>query len=50
MTSLPAARGEPFEPDYAPQAGGIAARARASAPGGAVPYLAALNPEQREAV
>jgi len=33
-------------PDHQPVAGGIAARARAAAP----PYLAALNPEQREAV
>ena len=55
MTSLPAASrpsdsGEPLEADYAPQPGGIAARARAAAPGGAAPYLASLNPEQREAV
>jgi DNA helicase-2/ATP-dependent DNA helicase PcrA len=57
LTSLPAARatpshesGEPFEADYAPQPGGIAARARAAAPGGAASYLASLNPEQREAV
>src|SRR5436305_2523807 len=55
LTSLPAARaphdpGEPFETDYAPQPGGIAARARAAAPGGAAPYLASLNPEQCEAV
>ena len=34
-------------PDHQPAAGGIAARARASA---APPYLAGLNPEQREAV
>ncbi len=34
-------------PDHQPVAGGIAARARAAA---APPYLAALNPEQREAV
>ena len=34
-------------PDHQPMAGGIAARARATA---APPYLAALNPEQREAV
>ncbi len=34
-------------PDHRPVAGGIAARARAAA---APPYLAALNPEQREAV
>ncbi len=57
MTSLPAARanssrdsGEPFESDYTPESGGIAARARAAAPGGGARYLAALNPEQREAV
>ena len=56
MTSLPASRaalpdnsGEPFEAEYAPEPGGIAARARAAAPGGA-PYLASLNPEQCEAV
>ncbi|MGB3043110.1 MAG: UvrD-helicase domain-containing protein [Xanthobacteraceae bacterium] len=34
-------------PDHQPMAGGIAARARATA---APPYLTALNPEQREAV
>ncbi|MGN6311679.1 MAG: ATP-dependent helicase, partial [Xanthobacteraceae bacterium] len=34
-------------PDHQPMAGGIAARARATA---APPYLAGLNPEQREAV
>jgi DNA helicase-2/ATP-dependent DNA helicase PcrA len=34
-------------PDHRPVAGGIAARARAAA---APPYLAGLNPEQREAV
>src|ERR1700748_2346702 len=34
-------------PDRQPVAGGIAARARAAA---APPYLAGLNPEQREAV
>ncbi|MGX9392224.1 ATP-dependent helicase [Nitrobacteraceae bacterium UC4446_H13] len=34
-------------PDHQPMAGGIAARARAAA---TPPYLAALNPEQREAV
>jgi DNA helicase II / ATP-dependent DNA helicase PcrA len=34
-------------PDHQPAAGGIAARARAAA---APPYLAGLNPEQREAV
>jgi DNA helicase-2/ATP-dependent DNA helicase PcrA len=34
-------------PDHQPLAGGIAARARATA---APPYLAGLNPEQREAV
>ncbi len=34
-------------PNHQPSAGGIAARARAAA---APPYLAALNPEQREAV
>ena len=34
-------------PDHQPAAGGIAARARATA---AAPYLAGLNPEQREAV
>jgi DNA helicase-2/ATP-dependent DNA helicase PcrA len=34
-------------PDHRPAAGGIAARARMAA---APPYLAALNPEQREAV
>ncbi|MGH6674279.1 MAG: ATP-dependent helicase [Xanthobacteraceae bacterium] len=39
---------EPAEPP-APVAGGIAARARAAAGGGA-PYLAGLNPEQRLAV
>src|SRR6476619_7999229 len=33
--------------DYLPKPGGIAARARAAA---GAPYLAALNPEQREAV
>ena len=56
MTSLPASRaalpddsGEPFEAECAPEPGGIAARARAAAPGGA-PYLASLNPEQCEAV
>src|SRR5215471_8455063 len=36
-------------PDHQPAAGGIAARARAAATGGA-PYLNGLNPEQREAV
>ncbi|WP_315796307.1 ATP-dependent helicase [Bradyrhizobium sp. SZCCHNRI3043] len=36
-------------PDHQPVAGGIAARARAAASGGAR-YLAGLNPEQREAV
>jgi len=36
-------------PDHQPQAGGIAARARAAATGGAR-YLDGLNPEQREAV
>jgi DNA helicase-2/ATP-dependent DNA helicase PcrA len=36
-------------PDHQPVAGGIAARARAAATGGAR-YLAGLNPEQREAV
>src|SRR3569833_1450651 len=36
-------------PDHQPQAGGIAARARAAASGGAR-YLANLNPEQRDAV
>jgi DNA helicase II / ATP-dependent DNA helicase PcrA len=36
-------------PDHQPVAGGIAARARASASGGAR-YLANLNPEQRDAV
>src|SRR6201985_2676851 len=36
-------------PDHQPVAGGIAARARASATGGAR-YLANLNPEQRDAV
>jgi ATP-dependent DNA helicase UvrD/PcrA len=42
---------EPFDPREppAPAPGGIAARARAAAPGGA-PYLAGLNPEQRLAV
>src|SRR6201995_4881879 len=35
-------------PDHQPAAGGIAARARAAA--GGPPYLARLNPEQREAV
>src|SRR6202051_4736051 len=35
-------------PDHQPQAGGIAARARAAA--GGPNYLAGLNPEQREAV
>src|SRR5438445_12554039 len=35
-------------PDHQPAAGGIAARARAAA--GGTPYLAGLNPEQREAV
>jgi ATP-dependent DNA helicase UvrD/PcrA len=56
LTSLPASRaalpddsGEPFEAECAPEPGGIAARARAAAPGGA-PYLASLNPEQCEAV
>jgi ATP-dependent DNA helicase UvrD/PcrA len=39
---------EPVEPPP-PAAGGIAARARAAAGGGA-PYLAGLNPEQRQAV
>jgi DNA helicase-2/ATP-dependent DNA helicase PcrA len=39
---------EPAEPP-APAPGGIAARARAAAGGGA-PYLAGLNPEQRQAV
>ena len=39
---------EPVEPPQ-PAAGGIAARARAAAGGGA-PYLAGLNPEQRQAV
>ena len=34
-------------PSHQPSAGGIAARARAAA---SPPYLAALNPEQREAV
>ena len=34
-------------PDHRPAAGGIAARARAAA---AAPYLAGLNPEQRDAV
>ena len=34
-------------PDHQPMAGGIAARARAAA---TPPYLAGLNPEQREAV
>ena len=37
----------PGVPDHQPAAGGIAARARASA---APPFLAGLNPEQREAV
>ena len=36
-------------PDHQPTAGGIAARARAAATGGAR-YLDGLNPEQREAV
>ena len=36
-------------PDHQPAAGGIAARARAAATGGAR-YLDGLNPEQREAV
>ena len=36
-------------PDHQPVAGGIAARARATATGGAR-YLDGLNPEQREAV
>src|SRR4051812_28803554 len=36
-------------PDHQPVAGGIAARARATASGGAR-YLAGLNPEQRDAV
>ena len=36
-------------PDHQPLAGGIAARARAAATGGAR-YLSGLNPEQREAV
>ncbi|BAM87995.1 DNA helicase II [Bradyrhizobium oligotrophicum S58] len=36
-------------PDHQPVAGGIAARARAAASGGAR-YLAGLNPEQRDAV
>src|SRR4051794_17638194 len=36
-------------PDHQPVAGGIAARARAAASGGAR-YLANLNPEQRDAV
>ncbi len=42
---------EPFDPlePPAPAPGGIAARARAAAPGSAV-YLAGLNPEQRLAV
>src|SRR6202021_566964 len=38
----------PGVPDHQPAAGGIAARARAAA--AAPPYLAGLNPEQREAV
>ncbi|WP_316161470.1 ATP-dependent helicase [Bradyrhizobium sp. SZCCHNRI20481] len=43
-------RVSPFPaPDHQPVAGGIAARARAAATGGAR-YLAGLNPEQREAV
>ncbi|WP_315785521.1 MULTISPECIES: ATP-dependent helicase [unclassified Bradyrhizobium] len=43
-------RVSPFPaPDHQPVAGGIAARARAAASGGAR-YLAGLNPEQREAV
>src|SRR5262245_53679913 len=33
-----------------PKPGGIAARAQAAAAGGGAPYLADLNPEQREAV
>ncbi len=37
----------PDFPDHQPAAGGIAARARAAV---AAPYLAGLNPEQREAV
>src|ERR1700742_1523104 len=37
----------PHVPDHQPAAGGIAARARAAA---TPPYLAGLNPEQREAV
>src|ERR1700742_4372188 len=37
----------PHVPDHQPASGGIAARARAAA---APPYLAGLNPEQREAV
>ncbi len=41
-------RATPLEP-YVPDAGGIAARARAVATGGAR-YLEGLNPEQREAV
>ena len=39
---------DPLEPPV-PSPGGIAARARAAAPGSAA-YLAGLNPEQREAV
>ncbi|MGJ5181608.1 ATP-dependent helicase [Bradyrhizobium oligotrophicum] len=43
-------RVSPFPvPDHQPVAGGIAARARAAASGGAR-YLAGLNPEQRDAV
>lgn len=43
-------RVSPFPaPDHQPVAGGIAARARAAATGGAR-YLAGLNPEQRDAV
>src|ERR1700733_687281 len=38
---------QPGVPDHQPAAGGIAARARAAA---GAPYLAGLNPEQREAV